>query len=80
LYFETMKTRQKIALGSVLASMGAAGIALSSLLGWASLDRPWGFLLGFLLGMAAGAGTVLVIAGLLEIRRLDKQDTPTIPQ
>ncbi len=44
-------------------------MALSAILGWTSLVRPWGFLLGFVLGVAAGAGAALAIAGLLESRR-----------
>jgi len=64
-----MNTQQKISLGSALASMAGTGIALSAIFGWTSLDRPWGFLVGFVLGVAAGAGVVLAIAGLLEHRR-----------
>jgi len=64
-----MNTRQKISLGSVLASVAGTGIALSAIFGWTSLARPWGFLVGFVLGVAAGAGVVLAIAGFLEHRR-----------
>jgi len=64
-----MNTRQKISLGSVLATMAGTGIALSAIFDWTSLTRPWGFLLGFVLGVAAGTGVVLAIAGLLEHRR-----------
>ena len=60
-----MNTQQKISLGSALASMAGTGIALSTIFGWTSLDRPWGFLVGFV----SGAGVVLAIAGLLENRR-----------
>ncbi len=49
--------------------MAGAGITLTAIFGWASLVRPWGFLLGFVLGVAAGTGPALAIAGLLEIRR-----------
>jgi len=65
-----MNTKQKISLGSALASLAGAGIALSYILDWTSLVRPWGFLVGFILGVATGTGTVLVIAGFLENRRL----------
>ena len=69
MYIYDMNTRQKISLGSVLASLAGTGIALSTILGWSSLVRPWGFLVGFVLGVAAGAGVVLAVAGLLEHRR-----------
>jgi len=64
-----MNTQQKISIGSALASISGTGIALSAIFGWSSLDRPWGFLVGFVLGVAAGAGVVLAITGLLEHRR-----------
>ena len=66
-----MNTQQKISFGSVLTSFAGAAIVLSSILDWVALDRPWGFLLGFLLGLAAGVGVVLVISGLLENRHSD---------
>ena len=50
-----MNTRQKISFGSALASIAGTGIALSAVLGWTSLQRPWGFLWGLLLGAADGA-------------------------
>ena len=64
-----MNTRQKISLGSALATIAGTGIALSAILGWTSLIRPWGFLQGLVLGVASGAGVALAIAGLLENRR-----------
>ena len=64
-----MSTQTKIALGSVLASSGALGIVLSLLLEWTAAPRPWGFLLGFVVGVAAGLGATLVITGLVERRR-----------
>jgi F0F1-type ATP synthase assembly protein I len=64
-----MNPQQKISLGAALASLAGTGIALSSIFGWTSLVRPWGFLIGFIFGMAAGAGVVLAIAGLIEHKR-----------
>ena len=64
-----MNTRQKISLGSALASIAGTGIALSAILGWTLIARPWGFLLGLLFGIAAGAGVALALAGLKENRR-----------
>lgn len=63
-----MNTQNKISLGSVLAVIGGVGIAISAIFGWTSLVRPWSFLLGFVLGVAAGVGVVLAIAGLIERR------------
>jgi len=64
-----MNTMKKISFGAALASIAGTGIALSAVLGWTSLQRPWGFLLGLLLGVAAGVGVVLAVAGLSENRR-----------
>ena len=64
-----MNARKKISLGAALASIAGTGITLSAILGWVSLSRPWGFLLGLLLGVAAGVGVALAIAGLFENRR-----------
>jgi hypothetical protein len=49
--------------------MAGARITPTAIFGWASLVRPWGFLRGFVLGVAAGTGAALAIAGLLELRR-----------
>ncbi len=64
-----LSTQTKLGLGAVLSTIGALGIVLSLLLGWTAAPRPWGFLLGFSLGVAAGLGVTLAIAGLLERRR-----------
>lgn len=63
-----MNSQNKISIGSVFAVIGGAGIVLSPMFGWTSLVRPWSFLLGFILGVAAGVGVVLAIAGLIERR------------
>jgi hypothetical protein len=64
-----MKTQTKIGLGSFLATLGALGMVLSLLLGWAAAQRPWGFLLGFAVGLSAGLGTALSLAGMIEHKR-----------
>ena len=47
--------RRKAGLGSALASLGALGIVLGPRLGATALGRPWSFLVGFGLGVVAGA-------------------------
>jgi len=64
-----MSPQTKIALGSVLATVGALGMVLSLLLGWSATPRPWGFLLGFVVGVLAGLGATLSVSGLIERRR-----------
>jgi predicted ABC-type sugar transport system permease subunit len=64
-----MSTQTKIALGSVLATVGALGMVLSLLLGWSAVPRPWDFLLGFVTGVVTGLGATLSVAGLIERRR-----------
>ena len=63
-----IKTQTKLALGSVMATIAALGIVLSILLGWPDAPRPWGFLLGFMVGLFAGLGATLTLAGLIERR------------
>jgi hypothetical protein len=64
-----MNPQRKIALGGALAAIAGAGITLSAVLGWSSFDRPWGFGLGFVFGVASGAGVVLALSGLLGCRQ-----------
>lgn len=64
-----LSTQRKLGLGSVLGSLGALGLILSPLLGWSEAPRPWGFLLGFLVGLFCGLGGTLAMAGLIERRR-----------
>jgi hypothetical protein len=65
-----MNAQQKTAIGSVLTLIGATGITFSLIFGLTSLTSPWDFPLGFMLGLSAGVGVVLVIAGFLERRNL----------
>jgi len=60
---------QKRALGAVLATIGGATIALSLMLGWSALPRPWGFLIGFAAGITGGTGVPLAVCGLLHVAR-----------
>jgi hypothetical protein len=62
-------SQAKTALGSALAAIGGLIIVLSSILGWHSIPRPWGFLLGFAAGLLTGIGIALAIGGLVEHRR-----------
>jgi len=64
-----LSAQTKIALGSVLAIIGALGIVLPLLLGWLEAPGPWAFLLAFVVGVLAGAGATLAVAGLIERRR-----------
>jgi len=64
-----LSTQRKLGLGSMLAALGALGIVLAPWLGWTEAPRPWGFLLGFLVGLISGLGGTLAIAGLIERRR-----------
>lgn len=61
-----MTAQKKLALGSVLAVMGGAGMVLAIMFGWTSLARPWGFLLGLATGICAGLGCALAISGMLQ--------------
>ncbi len=63
-----METQTKLAVGSILAGVGGVGIVAGALVGAGQLGRPWAFLLGFLLGVAAGIGCVLSLSGLAERR------------
>ena len=64
-----MDTRTKLATGSVLATMGGLGIIFGHLLGFASLESPWSFVIGFFVGLLAGVGTGLALVGLVEMRQ-----------
>lgn len=65
----SMSAQTKMSLGAVLSAVGALGIVLSFLLEWTEAPRPWSFLLGFVVGVLAGLGATLAVAGLIERRR-----------
>jgi len=64
-----MNTRQKIALGSFLTLGSTAAVVASLIMRWSTMPRPWGFLLGFVQGIALGMGAVLVLAGRIARRK-----------
>ena len=59
----------RMAAGSALATVSAAGIILSAILGWFGAPRPWGLLLGLVLVLMAALGVTLALAGMIEYRR-----------
>lgn len=61
--------QRRMALGSALAGIAGAGIALSAIFGWSGTPQPWGFLLGLVLGILVGLGATLAVSGLIECRR-----------
>jgi len=64
----SLDTQQKLGIGSALAVIGAAGIVIGPMLGFSSLAWPWGFVLGFVFGILAGAGVALAVSGLIDRR------------
>jgi len=64
----SLDTQQKLAFGSALAVIGAAGIVIGPTLGFSNLLWPWSFILGFVFGILAGIGVVLTISGLIDRR------------
>jgi hypothetical protein len=58
-----MSSKIKLGIGSALSTFGAIGIVLSLILEWTAVTQPWGFLLGFALGVASGLGATLAITG-----------------
>jgi hypothetical protein len=63
-----LNAKQKLGLGAMLATVGGLGIVLMPALGLSQVGSPWDFILGFLFGVSAGAGTALVVSGLIEHR------------
>jgi hypothetical protein len=64
-----MDARKKAGIGAALAGLGAIGFIIGPTLGLADLARPWSFLIGFVVGIVAGLGATLAVAGLFELRR-----------
>lgn len=63
-----MNSRKRLAVGSVLAVIGALALVLLPSLNLIPEKSPWDFMLGFAVGITAGLGTALAIYGLLEIK------------
>ena len=66
--FAEMPSRTKLGLGGALSGAGGLGMVLGSILGASALPRPWSFLVGFTVGILAGMGVSLALAGLIEGR------------
>jgi hypothetical protein len=64
-----MDTRTKTGLGAAMAVLGALGFVIGPALGLAELATPWSFLIGFVVGIVAGLGATLAVAGLVEMRK-----------
>lgn len=64
-----MTTNKKLAVGAVLAVIGAAGIVIGPMLGFTAVGKPWSFILGFVFGVMAGTGAALSVFSLLERRK-----------
>jgi len=64
-----MKTKNKLAFGSVLVSIGWISVILVLLHGLTQMGRPWSFIIGFVTGLILGLGTTLTISGLIENRK-----------
>lgn len=66
-----MEIKKKLAVGSMLATVGTLGIFLLMILDVTSLVRPWSFLVGFVFGVSAGAGAALSVYALV-MRRMER--------
>lgn len=64
-----MNAKQKMVSGSMLILSAGAAVVLSLVLNWSEAPRPWGFLLGFIQGIAMGLGAVLALAGMIAYRK-----------
>jgi hypothetical protein len=60
---------RRLALGAMLGLIGATVVILSILSRWTELARPWSFLIGFVGGVAGGAGAAISVCGLIGLRR-----------
>jgi hypothetical protein len=63
-----MDNNQKLAVGIMLATIGAFGIIVFPLLGWSQIESPWDFIVGFFFGLAAGSGVAIALYALIQKR------------
>lgn len=59
---------KKLAIGSMLATIGAFGIIVFPLFGWSQIESPWDFILGFIFGILGGFGAAITIYALIQKR------------
>jgi predicted ABC-type sugar transport system permease subunit len=60
---------KRVAIGSALAATAGAAMIVPLLIGWEGLPRPWGFLLGLVVGLTGGTGVALAVCGLVQCSR-----------
>jgi len=63
-----MNNTKKLAIGSMLATIGACGIFFVPLLGGSQIESLWDYILGFFLGLSAGSGVAIAIYALIQKR------------
>jgi UDP-N-acetylmuramyl pentapeptide phosphotransferase/UDP-N-acetylglucosamine-1-phosphate transferase len=64
-----LDSKQRIAVGGVLATLGGVGMVFSILFGSSLLSNLVWVVSLFLVGVAAGLGAILVLFGLYERRQ-----------
>ncbi|MBN2070561.1 MAG: hypothetical protein JW814_03800 [Candidatus Krumholzibacteriota bacterium] len=64
-----MNHKKRLALGSVMSIIGAAGMILGPVFGATDLTGPWSFITGFLTGLTGGIGVALALSGLIDSRK-----------
>lgn len=67
---QLLKSKQKIASGGMLATLGGVGIVLSTVATSSGTSNPTIIALLFAAGVIAGLGVTLAVVGLFERRRL----------
>ena len=57
-----------MSIGACLGVLGGIGMSLAPTMGATELARPWGFVVGLLVGLCTGAGAALTVGSLIERR------------